>query len=68
MPTLQPISTEIAIILTGHEVAEILKVRTHSVYWLHRTKQLRGFNVARKLRFRRADVLAYIDKKVKECA
>ena len=68
MPSPQPPSLAVGDILTQEDVAILLCVPRHSVAWLHRTKQLRGFNVARKLRFRRADVLAFIDRQLNKQA
>lgn len=47
-------------ILTVQEVADFLKVTTKTVYSLVRDDQLPSFRVGRSIRFRRADLEAYM--------
>lgn len=48
------------LLLTAGDVAALLQVRASSVEYLHQTGQLKGVLVARNLRWRPADVRAYV--------
>ncbi|UMG94152.1 helix-turn-helix domain-containing protein [Nocardioides sp. TF02-7] len=53
--------TERPDLLTANDVAAYLRVPLHTVYRLHRSGRLRGMPVtAKNLRWRRADVDAYL--------
>lgn len=50
-------------LLTPREVAEILSVGVATLYgWQHRRENLVGFKVGSLLRYRRSDVLAYLNR------
>lgn len=49
-------------LLTPQEAADYLGIRAGTLYYLRRTKQVACYLVGRKLRFRRADLEAYLDK------
>jgi len=47
-------------LFTKKEVADILRVRPETVEYLHKSRQLRGIIIARKLRFTKSAVDEYI--------
>lgn len=59
MPTESPAETE-TLLLTDAQVGELLNVPPVTVRNLHRFHELRGVVVARKLRWRRADVEKFV--------
>lgn len=49
------------LVLTADEVASMLTVPVDTIKNLHRTGQLRGVLIGKHLRWRRSDVLAFVE-------
>lgn len=50
-----------ALILTVKETAEMLRVPTDTITNLHRVGKLRGRKIGKHLRWRRTDVVAFVE-------